>query len=262
MPLKSNVAELALPIPVGVPVPIGDVSEQGLAPSDSVERVVFEDADCEEPRPVVPSPVVPRPLVPRAVTPRPVGFGEMVAVAGVELPRPNDTGEGGEDVLVLVAVVPAELRVPVTPELRLTELHGADVVLFEPMPEVVKAVVGLSPPLVGLIPPPLKGDRAAAPGPPLVQGSGLAASVNGTGVFWELFPRDCPKSAPSGDVASMPPPVGIPVGELAEVWPKSAPSGDVDPMMPGKGALVCAAIWSIPGEATASTMTAERIDFI
>jgi hypothetical protein len=141
-----------------------------------------------------------------------------------------------------VAAEFAKFRVPVTPELLLTELHGADAVLSAPMPEVVKPVVGLKPPLVGLSPLPSKVDRATAPGPPLAQGPGLAASVNGAGVVWELSPRGWPKSAPSGDVAPMPPWLGMPVGELPRVWPKSAPSGDVAPMVPGLSVSVCAAL--------------------
>jgi hypothetical protein len=181
-------------------------------------------------------------------------FGEVVAVAAAELPRPDDTGEAGEEALALGAVVAAEFaefRVPVTPELLLTELHGGDAVLAAPMPEVVKPVVGLSPPLVGLSPPLSKGDRATAPGPPLVQGAGLATSVNGAGVVWELSPRGWPKSAPSGDVAPMLPGLDVPVcaapGELPRTCPKSAPSGDVAPM-PGRVDVVpvCAALWPTP----------------
>jgi transposase len=117
-----------------------------------------------------------RPRSSRAVTPRPFVFGEVFAVASIELPRPNDTGETGAEALALGAVAAefAKFRAPVTPELLLTELHGADTVFAVPMPEVVKPVVGLRPPLVGLSPLPSKGDRATAPGPPLVQGADRA----------------------------------------------------------------------------------------
>jgi hypothetical protein len=192
-------------------------------------------------------------------------FVEVVAVAGVELPRPNDTGEAGEEALALGAFVAAEFaefRAPVIPELLLTELHGAAAVLSAPTPEVVKPVVGLSPPLVGLSSPPSKVDRATAPGPPLVQGPGLAASVNGAGVVWELLPGVWPKSAPSGDVAPMPPGLGMPVGELPEVWPKSAPSGDVAPMLPGLDGSVCAALSPAPSVVAARIVAAARRGFI
>ena len=149
-----------------------------------------------------------------------------------------------------------------TPELLLTELHGADAVLSAPMPEVVKPVVGLRPPLVGLSPLPSKVDRATAPGPPLVQGPGLAASINGVGVVWELSPRGWPKSAPSGEVAPMPPGLCMPVGELPEVWPKSDPSGDVVPTLPGLDVPVCAALWPTPSAVVASSTAAARKDFI
>jgi hypothetical protein len=76
-----------------------------------------------------------------------------------------------------------------TPEL-LTELHGADVLLSAPrpagVPEVAKLAAGLSPPLVGLSAPPSKVDRAAALGPPLVQGAGMATPANGTVLLWKL----------------------------------------------------------------------------
>ena len=192
-------------------------------------------------------------------------FGDVFAVAGVELPRPNDTGEAAEEALALGAVVAAEFakfRVPVTPELLLTELHGADAVLSAPMPEVVKPVVGLKPPLVGLSPLPSKVDRATAPGPPLAQGPGLAASVNGAGVVWELSPRGWPKSAPSGDVAPMPPWLGMLVGELPRVWPKSAPSGEVAAIPPRLGVSVCAALWPRPSEVMETITAVARKDFI
>jgi hypothetical protein len=35
-------------------------------------------------------------------------FGEVFAVAGAGLPRPNDTGEAGEEALALGAIVAAE----------------------------------------------------------------------------------------------------------------------------------------------------------
>jgi hypothetical protein len=192
-------------------------------------------------------------------------LGEVFAVAGVELPRPNDTGEAGEEALALGAVVAAEFaefRVPVTPELLLTELHGADAVLSAPMPEVVKPVVGLRPPLVRLNALPSKVDRATAPGPPLVQGPGLAASINGVGVVWELSPTGWPKSAPSGDVAPMPLWLGIPVGELPRVWPKSAPSGEVAPMEPGLDVSVWASLSPAPSTVAARIMAAARRGFI
>jgi hypothetical protein len=203
--------------------------------------------------------------VPRAVTPRPFVFGEVVAVGVVRVPRPNDTGEAGEEALALGAVVAAEFaefRVPVTPELLLTELHGADPVFAAPTPEVVKPVVGLNPPLVGLSPPPAKVERATAPGPPLVQGAGLATSVYGAGVIWELSPRGWPKSAPSGDVAPTPPWLGMPVGELPRGWPKSDPSGDVAPMVPGLGMSVCAALWPRPSAVIETITAVVREDFI
>jgi hypothetical protein len=165
-------------------------------------------------------------------------FGEVFAVAGVELPRPNNTGEAGEEALALGAVVVAEFaefRVPVIPELLLTELHGVDAVLSAPMPEVVKSVVGLSPPLVGFSPPPPKVVRATAPGPPLVHGAGLATSVYGAGVIWELLPG---------------------------VWPKSAPSGDVAPMLPGLDVSVCAALWPRPSAVMERITAVARKDFI
>jgi hypothetical protein len=110
-----------------------------------------------EPRPVVPSPVVPRPFVPRAVTPRLAVFGE--------LPRLDDADdEGNEEEFAPDVVVAAEFGALVTPEL-LTELHGVDVVLSAPTPEVVKLVVGLSPPLVGLSPAPSKVASPVAPEP-------------------------------------------------------------------------------------------------
>jgi hypothetical protein len=99
-------------------------------------------------------------------------FGELFAVAGVELP--DDVDEGNEE-FALGAVVAAEFGVLMTPEL-LTELHGADVLVSAPrpagVPEVAKLVVGLSPP-------PSKVDRTAALGPALVQGAGLAMPANG-----------------------------------------------------------------------------------
>ena len=192
-------------------------------------------------------------------------FGEVVAVGVVRVPRPNDTGEAGEEALALGAVVAAEFaefRVPVTPELLLTELHGADTVFAAPTPEVVKPVVGLRPPLVGLSPPPAKVERATAPGPPLVQGAGLATSVYGAGVVWELSPGGWPKSAPSGDVAPMPPGLGMPVGELPRGWPKSDPSGDVAPMVLGLGMSVCAALWPRPSAVIETITAVVREDFI
>jgi hypothetical protein len=208
-----------------------------------------------EPRPVVPSPVAPRPFVPRAVTPR-------LAVLG-ELPRLDDADdEGNEEEFAPDVVVAAEFGALVTPEL-LTELHGVDVVLSAPTPKVVKLVVGLSPPLVGLSPAPSKVDSPVAPEPSLVQGAGW---VNGAGVIWELLPGVWPKSAPSGDVTPTPPGLGVPVcaalGELSEVWPKSAPSGDVTPTLPGPDAPVCAALWPTPSAVMASITAAARKDFI
>jgi hypothetical protein len=213
---------------------------------------------------VVPSPVVPRPLVPRAVTPRPFVFGEVVAVGVVRVPRPNDTGEVGAEALALGAVAAefAKFREPVTPELLLTELHGADIVFAAPMPEVVKPVVGLRPPLVGLSPLPPKVVRATAPGPPLVQGAGLATSVYGAGVIWELSPKGWPKSAPSGDVAPTSPWLGMPVGELPRGWPKSDPSGDVAPMVLGLGMSVCAALWPRPSGVMETITAVMRKNFI
>jgi hypothetical protein len=207
-------------------------------------------------------PSVPRPLVPRAVTPRLAVLGELLAVAVVGLPRPDDADEGNEKEFALGVVVAAEFGALVTPEL-LTELHGVDVVLSAPTPELVKLVVGLSPPLVGLSPAPSKVDSPVALEPPLVQGAGL---VNGAGVIWELLPGVWPKSAPSGDVAPTPPGLGVPVcaalGELPELWPKSAPSGDVAPMPPRLGAAVCAALWPTPSAVMASSTAAARKDFI
>ena len=200
-----------------------------------------------EPRPVVPSPVVPRPFVPRAVTPRLAVFGE--------LPRLDDADEGNEEEFAPDVVVAAEFGALVTPEL-LTELHGVDVVLSAPTPEVVKLVVGLSPA-------PSKVDSPVAPEPSLVQGAGL---VNGAGVIWELLPGVWPKFAPSGDVAPMPPGLGVPVcaalGELPKVWPKSDPSGDVVPKLPGLDVPVCAALWPTPSAVAASSTAAARKDFI
>jgi hypothetical protein len=213
---------------------------------------------------------VPSPLVPRAVTPRLFVSGEVVAVAAAELPRPNDTGEAGEEVFALGAVVAAEFaefRVPVTPELLLTELQGGDAVLAAPTPEVVKPVVGLSPPLDGLSPPSSNGDRATAPRPPLVQGAGLATSVNGAGVVWELSPGGWPKSDPSGDVGPMLPELDVPVcaalGELPSTWPKSAPSGDVGPMLGRVDVVpVCAAPWPTASAVMISITAAARKGFI
>ena len=185
-------------------------------------------------------------------------FGEVVAVTVVGLPRPDDTGETGAEALALAAVVAAEFaefRVPVTPELLLTELHGADPVFAAPTPEVVKPVVGLSPL-------PSKGDRATAPGPPLVHGAGLVTSVYGAGVVWELSPRGWPKSAPSGDVAPTSPWLGMPVGELPRGWPKSDPSGDVAPMVPGLGMSVCAALWPRPSAVIETITAVVREDFL
>ena len=107
-------------------------------------------------------------------------FGELLAV--VVLPGLDEADEADAEEFALDVLVAAEFRVPVTPELLLTELHGADALVSTPMPEVVKLVVGLSPPLVGLSVPPSKVDNTAAPGPPLVQGAGLATPVNGAGV--------------------------------------------------------------------------------
>jgi hypothetical protein len=182
--------------------------------------------------------------VPRAVTPRPAVFGE--------LPRLDDADEeGNEEEFASNVVVAAEFGALVTPEL-LTELHGVDVVLSTPTPEVVKLVVGLP-----------RVDSPVAPKPSLVQGAGL---VNGTGVIWELLPGVWPKSAPSGDVTPTPPGLGVPVcaalGELPEVWPKSAPSGDVAPTLPGLDAPVCAALWPTPSAVMASSTAAARKDFI
>src|SRR6202043_1306190 len=106
-----------------------------------------------EPRPVVPRPVVPRPLVPSAVPPGLAVFGELFAVAIVEPPRLDDADEADEEEFAVGAVVAAEFGALTTPEL-LTELHGADAPLSAPTPAVVKLAVGLSPPLVGLSPPP------------------------------------------------------------------------------------------------------------
>ena len=207
-----------------------------------------------EPRLVVPSTVVPRPFVPRAVTPRLAVFGE--------LPSFDDADEGIEEEFAPDVVVAAEFGALVTPEL-LTELHGVDVVLSAPTPEVVKLVVGLSPPLVGLSPAPSKVDSPVAPEPSLVHGAGL---VNGAGVIWELLPGVWPKFAPSGDVAPTLPGLDAPVcaalGELPEVWPKSAPSGDVAPRLPGLDVPVCAALWPTPSAVMASSTAAARKDFI
>jgi hypothetical protein len=191
-------------------------------------------------------------------------FGEVVAVGVVRVPRPNDTGEVGAEALALGAVAAefAKFREPVTPELLLTELHGADIVFAAPMPEVVKPVVGLRPPLVGLSPLPPKVVRATAPGPPLVQGAGLATSVYGAGVIWELSPKGWPKSAPSGDVAPTSPWLGMPVGELPRGWPKSDPSGDVAPMVLGLGMSVCAALWPRPSGVMETITAVMRKNFI
>ena len=161
--------------------------------------------------------------MPRAVTPRLAVFGE--------LPSLDDADEGIEEEFTPDVVVAAEFGALVTPEL-LTELHGVDVVLSAPTPEVVKLVVGLSPPLIGLSPAPSKVDSPVAPEPSLVQGAGL---VNGAGVIWELLPG---------------------------VWPKSAPSGDVTPTLPGPDAPVCAALWPTPSAVMASSTAAARKDFI
>jgi hypothetical protein len=194
--------------------------------------------------------------VPRAVTPRLAVFGELLAVAVVGLPKLDDADEADEEEFALVAVAAAEFGAFVTPEL-LTELHGVDMLLAAPMPEVVKAVVRLSPPLVGLSPPPSK--APSAPKLPLAQGAGL---VNGAGVIWELSPGGWPKSAPSGDVAPMPLWLGMPVGELPRVWPKSAPSGDVAPMLPGLDVSVCAALWPTPSAVMVSITATARRGFI
>jgi hypothetical protein len=158
----------------GVPMsPEHVVSARVAADADVPVCNADPDWDGSEPRPVVPSPVVPRPLVPRAVTPRFFVFGELFAVAGVELP--DDSDKGNEEEFALDAVMAAEFGVLMTPEL-LTELHGADVLVSAPrpagVPEVAKLVVGLSPP-------PSKVDRTAALGPALVQGAGLAMPANG-----------------------------------------------------------------------------------
>jgi hypothetical protein len=245
-----------------------------MSPEHVVSARVAADADVpvcnadpdwggSEPKPVVPSPVVPRPLVPRAVTPRFFVFGELLAVVGVELP--DDVDEGNEEEFALGAVMAAEFGALMTPEL-LTELHGADVLLSAPrpagIPEVAKLVVGLSPPLVGLSAPPSKVDNAAAPEPPLVQGAALPTPPNGAGVVWELLPGGWPKSAPSGDVAPMPPGLDVPICELPEDWPKSAPSGDVTPTASGLAVPVCAALWQTPNTGMASRTTAAQKDFI
>ena len=204
--------------------PEHDVSDCVAVDGDVAVCNVDPDWVGSEPRPVVPSPVVPRPFVPRAVTPRLAVFGE--------LPRLDDADdEGNEEEFAPDVVVAAEFGALVTPEL-LTELHGVDVVLSAPTPEVVKLVVGLSPPLVGLSPSPSKVDSPVAPEPSLVQGAGL---VNGAGVIWKLLPG---------------------------VWPKSAPSGDVAPMPPGLGVPVCAALWPTPSAVMASSTAAARKDFI
>jgi hypothetical protein len=166
----------------GVPrLPEHDVSDWTAVDGD-VDVCNVEDWVGSEPRPVVPSPVVPRPLVPRAVTPTLLVFGEVFAVAVVELPAPDDADEADEEEFALGALVAAEFGALITPEL-LTELHGADVLLSTPrpagIPELMKLVVGLSPP-------PSKVDRAAVLGPPLVQGAGLATPANGAVVLWEL----------------------------------------------------------------------------
>jgi hypothetical protein len=182
-------------------------------------------------------------------------FGELFAVAGVELP--DDVDEGNEE-FALGAVVAAEFGALMTPEL-LTELHGADVLLSAPrpagVPEVAKLVVGLSAP-------PSKVDSAAAPEPPLVQGAGLPTPANGAGVVWELFPGVWPKSAPSGDVAPMPPGPDVPVCAALWVWPKSAPSGEVAAMPPRVGVSVCAALWPKPSAVMARITAVVRKDFI
>jgi hypothetical protein len=167
----------------GVPIsPEHDVSARVAADADVPVCNADPDWDGSEPRPVVPSPVVPRPLVPRAVTPRLLVFGELFAVAVVELPELDDVDEANEEEFALGAVVAAEFGALMTPEL-LTELHGADVLLSAPrpagIPELAKLVVGLSPP-------PSKVDRAAALGPPLVQGAGMATPANGAVLLWEL----------------------------------------------------------------------------
>jgi hypothetical protein len=166
----------------GVPMsPEHDVADWAAVDVD-VDVCNVEDWVGSEPRPVVPSPVVPRPLVPRAVTPTLLVFGEVFAVAVVELPAPDDADEADEEEFALGALVAAEFGALITPEL-LTELHGADVLLSTPrpagIPELMKLVVGLSPP-------PSKVDRAAVLGPPLVQGAGLATPANGAVVLWEL----------------------------------------------------------------------------
>ena len=202
--------------------------------------------------------------MPRVVTPRPPVFGELFGTASIELPELDEVDDVEAEEFVLGAVVAAEFGALMTPELLLTELQGADAVLSAPMPEVVKPVVGLSPPLVGLSPPPSKVDNAAAPGPPLVQGAGLATSVNGAGVVWELSPGGWPKSAPSGDVAPMPA-LGSACRVSANyrrVWPKSAPSGDVAPMLPGLDVSVCAALWPTPSAVMVSITATARRGFI
>ena len=239
----------------GVPIsPEHDVSDRVAVDADVPVCNADPDWVGSEPRPVVPSPVAPRLFVPRAVTPRLAVFGE--------LPRLDDADEeGNEEEFAPDVVVAAEFGALVTPEL-LTELHGVDVVLSAPTPEVVKLVVGLSPPLVGLSPAPSKVDSPVAPEPSLVQGAGL---VNGAGVIWELLPGVWPKSAPSGDVAPMPRfelPVCAELSELPEVSPKFAPSGDVGPMLPGLTVPVCATLWPTPSAVMASIATAGRKDFI
>jgi hypothetical protein len=165
----------------GVPIsPEHDVSDRVAVDADVPVCNADPDWVGSEPRPVVPSLVAPRPLVPRAVTPTLLVFGEVFAVAVVELPAPDDADEADEEEFALGALVAAEFGALITPEL-LTELHGALLSTPRPagIPELMKLVVGLSPP-------PSKVDRAAVLGPPLVQGAGLATPANGAVVLWEL----------------------------------------------------------------------------
>ena len=158
----------ALAVPLAVPDP--DVLAQDVEePVAAVERVVFDDADCEvvdnEPRPVA-RPTVPSPPVPRPTMLRPAVSGEEFAVVVPEL---DDTEEDDEEAVALDGVTVLEFAELMTPEL-LTELHGADVLI--PALEVPGRPDMLE---LGerLTPPPSKVGSAAVPGFPLGQGAGF-----------------------------------------------------------------------------------------
>jgi hypothetical protein len=195
-------------------------------------------------------------VVPIPSTPRLTAFGAEFGVTVVEVPELDADEEDdevavdpelAEELMTPDAVVPEfkELVTPVLPtdamfpkfeELMipelLTELHGMDV-LVAPRAMGAPDTVELPAIVESSIPPPSNVGSVAEPALPVEHGAEFTVPEYGMAELWEF----------------------------AEGVLKSVPSGEVVPMTPGRGALVCAAIWSIPDAAIASITAIVRKGF-